>query len=294
MILTVASGKGGTGKTMVSTSLALALGRTSALTFLDCDVEEPNARFFLKPDPSSPEEEVTVLVPDIQLDRCTFCGRCAEICVYNALAVLPDDVLVFEDLCHSCGGCLRLCPEQAVREKPKRIGGLHHGRSGAITFVEGRLDVGQVLAPPLIRAVKGRIPVKGLAIIDAPPGTSCPLIETVRGSDYALLVTEPTPFGLHDLELAVKTLRMFDIPSGVVLNRAGTGDRGVEEFCREESIPILLTIPLDREIAEAYARGRPLIEAKPEYAQALLDVYHDIRAELSALDRNSHPGGLEP
>lgn len=291
MILTVASGKGGTGKTMISTSLALALGRTSALTFLDCDVEEPNARFFLKPDLSSPEEEVTVLVPDIQLDRCTFCGRCAEICVYNALAVLPDDVLVFEDLCHSCGGCLRLCPEQAVREKPKRIGGLHRGRSGAITFVEGRLDVGQVLAPPLIRAVKDRIPNRDLVIIDAPPGTSCPLIETIRGSDYALLVTEPTPFGLHDLELAVKTLQMFDIPCGVVLNRAGIGDRGVEEFCRKESIPILLTIPLDRKIAEAYARGRPLIEAKPEYAQALLKVYHDIRSELSALDREPHPKG---
>lgn len=291
MIITVASGKGGTGKTMVSTSLALALGRSAPLTFLDCDVEEPNARFFLKPDFSGPEEDVTVLVPDIQLDRCTFCGRCAEICVYNALAVLPDDVLVFEDLCHSCGGCLRLCPEQAIREKPKRIGSLHQGRSGAITFVEGRLDVGQVLAPPLIRAVKNLIPAQGLVIADAPPGTSCPLIETVKGSDYALLVTEPTPFGLHDLELAVQTVRLLGVPCGVLLNRAGTGDHGVEEYCRRESIPILLTIPLEREIAEAYARGRPLIDAKPEYVRALLGIYQDIRTELSGYDSEPHPEG---
>jgi len=294
MILTVASGKGGTGKTMLSTSLALALSREQPLTFLDCDVEEPNARFFLKPDLSGPPEEVTVLVPDIQLERCTFCGKCAEICEYNALAVLADDVLVFEDLCHSCGGCARLCPEQAVLEKPKRIGTLREGRSRSITFVEGLLDIGQILAPPLIRAVKNRIPDQGLTIIDAPPGTSCPLIETVRQSDYALLVTEPTPFGLHDLELAVKTIQEFDIPCGVILNRAGIGDRGVENFCQKESIPILLTIPLDRSIAEAYAQGTPMIEAKPEYVQVLSDVFRNIDDTLQAESRRKNHPGAKP
>jgi MinD superfamily P-loop ATPase len=281
MILTVASGKGGTGKTLLSTSLALSLRERGPLLFLDCDVEEPNARFFLKPQ-GLLEEPAHVLVPEIDKDRCSFCGTCARICAFNALAVLPDDVLVFEDLCHSCGGCSLLCPEKAIREKPKRIGSLYKGETGALTFVEGRLDVGQVLAPPLIREVKRRISGPGITIIDAPPGTSCPVIETARGSDYVLLVTEPTPFGLNDLRLAVNTMRLLGLPCGVILNRSGSGDQQVLDYCTSENIPILLSVPLDREIAAAYSRGLTLASAQPKYIRILQDVYQEIEG-LAAL-----------
>ncbi len=287
MILSVASGKGGTGKTILSTSLALALQeQIPSLTFLDCDVEEPNAAHFLKPH-TLQREPVYVLVPEIDKHSCTFCGTCARICVFNALAVLQEDVMVFEDLCHSCGGCRLLCPEQAIREKKKRIGSLAQGQTGLITFIEGRMDIGQVLAPPLIRAVKRRAPSQGAVIIDAPPGTACTFVEAVRHSLFTLLVTEPTPFGLHDLRLAVDTLKMLNIPCGVILNRAGNGEEPVRNYCRSENIPILLTIPLDRAIASAYSRGIPLVKAKPEYFGLLRQVYEEILELTSKKTRTS-------
>lgn len=272
MILSIASGKGGTGKTTVATSLALALSEDRPLRFLDCDVEAPNAHFFLKPDI---EQQVPffVKVPMIDSSSCTSCGKCAEICEFNALAVLPDEVLVFDDLCHSCGGCMLMCPEGAVSERDKRTGAISEGTSGSIRFVQGMLDIGQAMSPPLIKGVKERIGPDETVIIDAPPGTSCPTVQAVKGSDFAILVTEPTPFGLHDLCLAVEAHRVLQIPFGVVINRDNGDFPQVCAYCREEDIPILLTIPIDRDIAVAYSQGQALVTARPDYMAKFQDLY---------------------
>jgi len=277
MILSVASGKGGTGKTTVAVNLALALQPESPVHFLDCDVEEPNAHFFLKPDLGE-SREVMTLIPEIDESRCTHCGRCAEICAYNALAVVKDAVLVFPDLCHSCGGCRLLCPEEAIREVGKRIGVIASGRAGGMKFTHGRLDIGRAMSPPLIRAVKKDMDASRIVIIDAPPGTSCPVIESLKGSDFCLLVTEPTPFGLHDLELAAGAAKEMNIPRGVVINRAslGGGDGRVRDFCSREGIPVLMTIPFDRRIAEAYSRGETILEALPSAGRAFLELFESI------------------
>lgn len=280
MIISIASGKGGTGKTTIATSLALALGDHIPLKFLDCDVEAPNAHFFLKPDIQN-EDPFFVLVPEIDYSKCSFCGKCAEICEFNALAVLPDSVLVFEDLCHSCGGCTLLCPEGAISEKQKRIGAISQGNSGPVLFFQGQLDIGQAMSPPLIQGVKDMIDRDDLAIIDAPPGTSCPMVQAVKDSDYAILVTEPTPFGLHDLRLAVEALKILEIPCGIVINRDNADYPLVNDFCREESIPVLLTIPLDKKIAVAYSQGQALIEGIPEYRQKFLELFHKIEEQLA-------------
>lgn len=272
MIIAVASGKGGTGKTTVAVSLALALAEKQPVQFLDCDVEEPNAHLFLKPRLDS-AKPVAVPVPQIDEKKCDHCGLCAEVCAYNALAVIPPrdgrpgQVLVFPELCHGCGACSRLCPRQAITEVDRRVGLLESGQAGAVQFAHGRLDIGQAMSPPLIRAVKNLIDPSQTAIIDAPPGTSCPVIAAVKGSDLCLLVTEPTPFGLNDLVLAVEVVRQLKIPFAVILNRSDIGDGQVEDYCRRENIPILLKIPFDKEIAELYARGVPLVEGKPEYRE---------------------------
>lgn len=264
MILSIASGKGGTGKTTVAVNLALSLEESQNIQFLDCDVEEPNAHFFLKPKitESSP---VFLPIPEILEDRCTFCGKCAEVCAYNAIAVLKDNVLVFPELCHGCGGCSLLCPEEAVKEKGQRIGVKELGTANHLQFIQGRLDIGQAMSPPLIREIKKHIHPDRTVIIDAPPGTSCPVIEAVKDSDVSLLVTEPTPFGLNDLRLSVETLREMKVPFGIVINRSDIGDRQVQEYCEDEHIPVLMTIPLDRDIAVAYSKGQTIIETQPEY-----------------------------
>ncbi len=276
MIISIASGKGGTGKTTVAINLALALSGSQSLKFLDCDVEEPNAYFFLKPELSQ-KIPVSIPVPEINEKKCDFCGKCAEICEYNALAVLKDTVLVFAELCHGCGGCTLLCPKKAITEKDRQIGIMEIGSTGRITFIHGKLNIGEAMSPPLIREVKKQINPSEIVIIDAPPGTSCPVIESVKGSNFSLLVTEPTPFGLNDLKLAVETLKQMNIPHGVVLNRAGVGDNKVKNYCNRENIPILMEIPMDRKIAEAYSEGKSIIETMPEYQQKFLTLYKKIK-----------------
>jgi len=270
MNIVVASGKGGTGKTLVATSLALVASGQGQATLLDCDVEAPNASLFLEPELTD-RRDVINRIPEIDDSLCTLSGRCGEVCEYNAIAVLPQEVLVFRELCHGCGSCTLNCPTQAIREIPYPIGLLEFGDAGAIAFGQGILNVGEAMATPIIRQLKKQarqeLPeASGVTVLDSPPGTSCPVIETLRDADFALLVTEPTPFGLHDLRLAAEVARdVLHLPVGVVINKDGVGDEGVEQYCEEAGIPILLRIPLERRIAEAYSEGVPLVEAWPEY-----------------------------
>ena len=274
MIVSVASGKGGTGKTLVATSLALSLEEEVQL--LDCDVEEPNAHVFLKPN-FTKRESVYVRIPKVDEEKCTHCGKCSEVCAYNAIAAMKKKVLVFPELCHGCGACSYLCPEEAISEVGKEVGVVEIGHSDSIGFAHGKLNVGEVMAPPVIRKVKEHANREGTVIIDVSPGTSCPVVESIRGSDFCLLVTEPTPFGLNDLILAVEVLRKLDIPCGVVLNRTGVGDRKVEGYCLKENIPILLTIPLDTQIAGYYSRGIPLVEGIPQWRGHFLELFDRVR-----------------
>ncbi len=268
MILAVASGKGGTGKTTVSLNLAKSLGRPVQL--LDCDVEEPNAHLFLK-GVSRDESVVTLPVPEIDVGLCDLCGECGRFCRFHAIAAVKPAPIVFPELCHGCGGCLLVCPKKAISEREKRIGMVETLDCSDIRLVQGRLDVGVSLAPPLIREVKRRMTQETPVIIDAPPGTSCPVVAAVRGADFVLLVTEPTPFGLHDLKLAVDMIRELKLPFGVLVNRLGAGDGRVHDYCRREGIPIMAEIPDDRRIAEEYSKGRLMVEALPEY-RGLFDV----------------------
>lgn len=264
MIMSVASGKGGTGKTTVSVNLA----RVSSVPvqLLDCDVEEPNCHLFLGGDLKA-RDVVTMPVPEVDATLCNGCGDCSAICEFNAIAALSDEALVFEELCHGCGGCTLACPTKAITEKDRRIGEVEIIEADRITLVQGRIDVGVAMAPPVIRAVKQRLDGTSMAILDAPPGTSCPVIATIKDTDLVILVTEPTPFGLHDLSLAVDMVRELGIPFGVVINRVGVGDDRVHAFCRDEGVPILMEIPDDRRIAEAYSRGELMVDALPEYRE---------------------------
>jgi MinD superfamily P-loop ATPase len=264
MRVAVASGKGGTGKTTVAVNLAKV--SHVPVHLLDCDVEEPNVQLFLNGELQG-REDVFIPVPEVNEALCNGCGECGKICRYHAIVSLQTAPLIFPELCHGCGGCARVCPAGAIREKGRLIGAIETFRSEKITLVQGRLNVGEPMAPPLIRAVKARLPDKGPTILDAPPGTSCPVITTIRGADCILLVTEPTPFGLHDLKLAVESIRQLAIPFGVVVNRVGIGDDRVHAYCKGQRIPILLEIPDDRRIAEAYSRGETMVEALPEYRE---------------------------
>lgn len=256
MIISVASGKGGTGKTTVAVNLALSLVDSNEVQFIDADTEEPNAHIFL--DPTFTESrEVSILVPEVDEEKCTFCGRCAEVCAFNAIAVTKQHVLVFPEICHGCGGCALLCPEKAITEVPRALGILEKGTAHQMDFVHGRLNVGEAISPPIIKAVKSEIEPDKIVILDSAPGTSCPMVEAIKGSDFCLLVTEPTPFGHNDLVLAVEVTRKLGIPAGVVINRCDVGDKAVEEYCEAEGLPILMRIPFDRQVAVAYAAGVP-------------------------------------
>jgi MinD superfamily P-loop ATPase len=269
MIVAVASGKGGTGKTTVSVNLARMLG--SQVRLLDCDVEEPNAHLFLK-GVARGQEIVSIPVPQVDESLCDGCGECSRFCEYHAIVSFGAKPLVFPEMCHGCGGCMKVCPKKAIREVDKRMGVVETAQAGNIMLVQGRLDVGVATAPPLIRAVKARLQNGGPAILDAPPGTSCPVIATIRGVDFVVLVTEPTPFGLHDLKLAVDMVRELRLPFGVVVNRVGIGDDRVHVYCIEQNIPVLLEIPDDRRIAEAYSRGQLIVDALPEYRGLFLSL----------------------
>lgn len=279
MIVSIASGKGGTGKTLVATSLALALSSKKGVQILDCDVEEPNDYIFMKP-VFDIREKSSIPIPVIDEQKCTHCGKCAQICAYNALAVLKNKVLTFPELCHGCGACTYLCPEKAIREEPREIGVVEIGNSNGVEFVQGVLNVGEAMAPPIIRQVKKHINRGGISIIDSSPGTSCPVVEAIKGSDFCLMVTEPTPFGLHDLKLAVEVVKVLGIPCGVVINRSSENDSETEKYCREEGLPVLMKIPLDIEIARIYSRGIPLIEGMPEWKERFVGLMD--RIEQSA------------
>lgn len=279
MIISVASGKGGTGKTTISVNMALALG--SGVELLDCDVEEPNAHLFLKPIIER-SEKVEAPVPLVDLQKCTFCRKCSDICRFNALAVVKKKVLVFQELCHSCGGCMAVCPEGAITETGRELGTLNFGARADIHFINGQLRVGEAMSPPLIKRVRAAADQKRITIIDAPPGTSCPVIAAMNGADFILMVTEPTPFGLHDLKLAVEAVRMLGMPCGLVINRADIGDRKVFDYAESEKLPVLLTIPFERRIAEAYSRGKNIVEEFPEWRQRFRELFDKIEAIINA------------
>ena len=280
MIVTVASGKGGTGKTTVAVSLALSLAdcaNPAPPLLLDCDVEAPNAALFLRP-AIRERREVGQMVPRVDLETCTYCGRCAEVCQYHAVAVIGEKVLVFPELCHGCGSCTLNCPTGAIDEVLHVTGSIERGWARGVEFAQGTINIGEPMGVPIIRQLKrwvipsnpGRRPI----ILDAPPGTACPVVESMRHVDFVLMVTEPTPFGLHDLRLAVEVARgELGLPVGVVVNRDGVGDQGVDAYCAAEGIPILMRIPLDRRIAEAYSNGAALAEAMPEYRGRFVELW---------------------
>ena len=278
MIVAIASGKGGTGKTTVAVNLAnTAKGK---IQLLDCDVEEPNADLFIDFDKTY-QEEVYVTIPEVDYDLCTSCGRCSDFCRFNALKMLAGKLMVFEDMCQSCGGCFYICPVKALKESKKKIGIKQTAENKNISLIKGLLDIGSPLVPPLIRAVKEQVSPKCTVIIDSPPGTSCPMITAVEGADAVILVTEPTPFGLNDLKLAVETIKTLNIPIGVVINKYSTVFSGIDEFCHDNDINVLARIPENRLAAEASSRGELISETLPEYK----DYFKDMITKLKKMTK---------
>jgi MinD superfamily P-loop ATPase len=287
MRIAIASGKGGTGKTTVSTNLAVAAAhRGLRVVYVDFDVEEPNGHLFLKPQISS-SKTVGRLYPKVEAEKCGLCG---QICQFSAIVCIGEKVLVYPELCHACGGCNLVCPSGAIEEAVEPTGIVEAGSAGLIRFVQGTLRIGEAMSTPLIREVKRESCGEDLVILDCPPGTSCPVIESVRGSDLVLLVTEPTPFGLNDLILAVEMVEVLNLPLAVVVNRAGAGDRKTYEFCDLRGIPIWAEIPDDRRVAEIYSRGRLACEAVPVFRTAIeqiLDQALRSQQRQSALGREA-------
>jgi MinD superfamily P-loop ATPase len=282
--IAVASGKGGTGKTTVAANLAvIAAAEHQNVKLLDCDVEAPNAHLFLRPVIES-QETVGVPVPHVELDRCDSCGECGRLCRFSAIVSLKTKPLVFPELCHGCGGCMRVCPQEAIIEVSREVGGIQAGWAGNLYFVGGRLRIGEAMSPPLIRAVKRHAGEGDWVIIDAPPGNSCPMIEAVRHADFVLLVTEPTPFGLNDLDIAVQTMRDLSLPFGVVVNRAARGRDTVRTYCEKENIEILETFPDDRRVAEAYSRGTLAVKAFPDFHRKFALLLEKVERRVATLE----------
>ncbi len=290
MVISVASGKGGTGKTTVAVNLAFTLREN--VQIVDCDVEEPNSGIFIAPKITR-IIPVNVLVPQVDKSKCTFCGRCSEVCQYHAIVVFPPKktetrtvkgkVLIFPNLCHSCGGCKLFCPNNAIKEIERQVGEVSLGSFDSIQFAQGRLNLNEVASPAVIRKVKQYIDSSKTVIIDAPPGTSCPVIEAVKDSDFCILASEPTPFGLNDLVLAVEVLRKLKIPFGVVINRYGLGDGRLEDYCAKENIPVLMKLPYDKKIAEVYSQGKVVVERIPEYKNVFFSCYRKIKELLGEI-----------
>lgn len=287
MKLAIASGKGGTGKTSLAAALGRALAAADERLFgappllLDCDVEAPDLHLFLSPGIER-REAVTVAVPRVLMERCDLCGECARACQFNAIAILADTVRVFPALCHGCGTCTLVCPEHAITEDERPIGWMESGAADGIEFAHGVLNVGEAMAVPVIQQLKewmARGP-ETLTILDAPPGTSCPVVETLSGCDYVILVTEPTPFGFHDLRSAVGVVRELGIPAGVVVNRDGADFPALEDFCAHEELPILLRIPFSRSIAQGIAQGKTLVDLDPYYGPALRHLMRELRERV--------------
>lgn len=273
MKIAVASGKGGTGKTTVAVNLALSLENAHVY---DCDVEEPNAHTLLHPDQIS-TTPVTIPTPVIDQEKCNLCGDCGEFCQFNALFVGKTKVILYEEICHSCGGCVLVCPEKAITERDRIVGALHSDTSGDVGLTYGALNVGEPMAVPIIKAVKAQIQDGKLSILDAPPGTSCTMIETVEECDYVILVTEPTPFGLHDLSMTVDVIDRLGVPYGVIINRSDIGDDATKEYLEGKGIHVLMEIPFDRHIAELYSRGVPFVTEMPEYREQFQGVFEYIK-----------------
>lgn len=271
MKIAIASGKGGTGKTTLSTNLAAFWSQKRHVTLVDLDVEEPNSGLFLK---GTPEKNFNIFkhVPEWNRDTCRHCGLCQEVCEFNAVMKMGDEIMVFPELCHGCFACSGLCPTKSLPMIAKKMGEIRHEKLENLDLVEGRLFIGEEQAVPAIKKVKeyqGQV-VRDITIFDSPPGTSCPVIEAVKDVDFVILVTEPTPFGLHDLKLAVETVRKFDIEAGIVINRYGIGDSGVESYCSTEGIPILARIPQDRKMANQYSEGKLIYPSFPAMQEELL------------------------
>ena len=286
MIVAVASGKGGTGKTTVAASLSWVWDRP--VTAVDLDVEEPNLHLFLNPELTG-RQTATLEVPVADESKCTYCRACADFCQFKAISVLGSVLLTFPEMCHGCGGCMAVCPEKALSSGVRELGEILWGQAdGRIGFFMGRLRVGEAMSPPLMRAVTAKLSELSAAdqadvVIDAPPGTSCPAINAVLPSDLILLVTEPTPFGFHDFKLAHEAFRPLQKPMAAIINRAGLGERSIYDYCRSANIPILAEIPFDRRIAEAYSRGRIVAEALPEMTSVFAGLVPRLR-QLAAVD----------
>ena len=278
--ISIASGKGGTGKTLVATSIAASLDQGGKVTIADCDVEEPNSYLFFPERKLLERKECHVTVPVIDEEKCTHCGKCSDVCAYHALAVLPQTVLLFPELCHGCGACTIVCPEKAVGEGSRSVGEIFVARSGETEIVWGELALGEARTTPLIRAVKERAGGE-MVIVDCPPGTSCSMVEAVRGSDFCLLVTEPTPFGLYDLDIALKVLEKMKMPHAVLVNKSGIGDRKVYGYLARRKIALLMEIPLERRIAEIYSRGEIFVERMPEWKARFVGLVGRIGEMLS-------------
>ena len=284
MKIAVASGKGGAGKTTIAVNLAVVSGRESShkITYADCDAEEPNGHLFLKPVITG-ISPVEIPVPQIDFDKCDYCGECAKICRFSALAVIKENVLVFPEMCHGCGGCSLICPQKAITEIPRQIGEIKTGTAGNLNYISGLLRIGDATVTPIIRRIKNALPPDGITFIDAPPGTSCPVVESMKDVDHVLLVTEPTPFGLHDLKLAVETVRTMGLPFSVIINRCDAGDSRAVNYCQAENIDILAGIKHSREAAEIYSRGGLLVDELEDFYQTFKEISEKLFYRVKAL-----------
>ena len=283
MIIAIASGKGGTGKTTFAVNLAQTLSQKKMnIRLLDCDVEEPNVHLFIKPK-FTDEKSVTVLKPVWDSDKCTKCGKCAKACSYNALAMTGNNLLIFNELCHSCGLCTYICPQNAIREESVQIGKVQIcDENKSFFFAHGLLDIGEPLAPKVVTAVKQYIDKTSINIIDASPGIACPVVAAVEGADVTVLVTEPTPFGLYDLKLAVNLMIKMKLPVGIVINRSDGKDDLIVNYAEKAGIPIVGQIPFKKDYAKAYSKGDILVDVFPDLRETFIEIFENIKKLVGA------------